>query len=348
MSRKSLILMKSFKPETWRAPAAHILLDTAGGIISREIFAEGRMPLIEDHFLAQSLAIEAGYRYSDYNLGFKTNTYKFGVEYSPISDVRLRASFQRAVRAPNVTELFTPQAVVLDGTSDPCAGTPAQLATRGITVAQCVAAGVPAAAFGTVLPNTASQYQGKLGGNPALQPETALTSSFGIGWTPSYVPGLRVQVDYFDIKIENVITNIGGSAILNQCVNSGQFCNMIHRDANNSLWLSQAGFVDDPLLNIGQFETRGIDLDVSYGFDIGPAGKIRTNLVGTTWMSIRSRRWPAIQAPRSTAPASTALPAVLALRPAIQSSAGATPCAPPGRRRGRAWMSPHRGVTSPP
>jgi iron complex outermembrane recepter protein len=257
------------------------ILPTSGGIISREVFAEGRMPLIEDHFLAQSLAIEAGYRYSDYNLGFKTNTYKFGVEYSPISDVRLRGSFQRAVRAPNVTELFTPQAVVLDGTSDPCAGTPAQLATRGITVAQCVAAGVPAAAFGTVLPNTASQYQGKLGGNPALQPETALTSSFGIGWTPSYVPGLRVQVDYFDIKIENVITNIGGSAILTQCVNNGQFCNSIHRDANNSLWLSQAGFVDDPLLNIGQFETRGIDLDVSYGFDIGPAGKIRTNLVGT-------------------------------------------------------------------
>jgi iron complex outermembrane recepter protein len=257
------------------------ILPTSGGIISREIFAEGRMPLIEDHFLAQSLAVEAGYRYSDYNLGFKTNTYKFGVEYSPISDLRLRASFQRAVRAPNVTELFTPLAVILDGTSDPCAGTPAQLATRGITVAQCVAAGVPAAAFGTVLPNTASQYQGKAGGNPSLQPETALTSSFGIGWTPSYVPGLRLQIDYFDIKIENVITNIGGSAILTQCVNSGQFCNKIHRDANNSLWLSQDGFVDDPLLNIGQFETRGIDLDLSYGFDIGPAGRIRTNLVGT-------------------------------------------------------------------
>jgi len=257
------------------------ILPTSGGVISREIFAEGRMPLIEDHFLAQSLAVEAGYRYSDYNLGFKTNTYKFGVEYSPIRDVRLRASFQRAVRAPNVTELFTPQSVILDGNTDPCAGTAAQLAAKGITVAQCVAAGVPAAAFGTVIPNNANQYQGKLGGNPALRPETALTSSFGIGWTPSYVPGLRLQIDYFDIKIENVITTIGGSAIVTQCVNSGQFCNLIHRDANNSLWLSQDGYVNDPLLNIGQFETRGIDLDLSYGFDIGAAGKIRTNLVGT-------------------------------------------------------------------
>jgi iron complex outermembrane recepter protein len=257
------------------------ILPTSGGIISREAFVEARMPLIEDKFLAQSLALETGYRYSDYNLGFKTNTYKFGVEYSPIKDVRLRGSFQRAVRAPNVTELFTPGAVVLDGNTDPCAGTAAQITARGVTQAQCVAAGVPAAAFGTVTPNTANQYQGLLSGNPLLKPETALTSSFGIGWTPSYVPNLRLQVDYFDIKIENIITTIGASAILSQCVNSGLFCNDIHRDGNNSLWLSQQGFVVDALANVGRFETRGIDLDLSYGFDVGPAGKIRTNLLGT-------------------------------------------------------------------
>ena len=254
---------------------------TAGGIISKEAFVEARLPLIDDHFLAQSLALETGYRYSDYNLGFKTNTYKFGVEWSPISDLRLRGSFQRAVRAPNVTELFTPQVVVLDGNNDPCAGTAAQLAAKGITVAQCVAAGVPAAAYGTVTPNTANQYQGLTGGNPLLVPETALTSSFGIGWTPSFVPNLRVQVDYFDIKIENVITTVGATAILQQCINSGLFCGDIHRDANNSLWLSQQGYVIDSLANVGKLETRGIDLDVSYGFDVGSLGKIRTSLQGT-------------------------------------------------------------------
>jgi iron complex outermembrane recepter protein len=254
---------------------------TSGGIISREAFVEARMPLVEDKFLAQSLALETGYRYSDYNLGFKTNTYKFGVEYSPISEIRLRGSFQRAVRAPNVTELFTPAVVGLDGNIDPCAGTAAQLAAKGITQAQCVAAGVPAAAYGTVVPNTANQYNGLIGGNPNLGPETALTSSFGIGWTPSYVPNLRVQIDYFDIKIENVVTTIGASAILTECVNSGLFCGDIHRDADNSLWLSNSGYVVDSLANVGKLETRGIDVDVSYGFDIGPAGKIRTNLIGT-------------------------------------------------------------------
>ena len=257
------------------------VLPTAGVIISREAFFEARMPLIDDHFLAHSLAIETGYRYSDYSLGFKTNTYKFGVEWSPISDVRLRGSFQRAVRAPNVTELFTPQGTGLDGNADPCAGTVAQLTARGITQAQCVAAGVPAAAFGTVVPNSSNQYNGLLGGNPDLKPETALTSSFGIGWSPSFVPGLRMQIDYFGIKIENVIKTIGAGAVLQQCVNSGFFCNDIHRDANNSLWLSNDGYVVDSLANVGKLETRGIDLDLSYGFDIGAAGRIRTNLNGT-------------------------------------------------------------------
>lgn len=255
----------------------------SGGIVSREAFAEGRLPLLDDKFLAQSMALEAGYRYSDYNLGFKTNTYKIGLEWSPISELRLRGSFQRAVRAPNVIELFSPQSVALDGNIDPCAGTAAQLAAKGITVAQCVAAGVPATSFGTVTPNSAAQYNGLIGGNPALKPETALTTSFGIGWTPAYVPNLRVQVDYFDIKIENVISTIGASAILEECINSGNFCSDIHRDpaSNYSLWLSNNGFVTDALANVGELETRGVDLDMSYGFDIGPAGKIRTNLIGT-------------------------------------------------------------------
>ena len=251
---------------------------TSGGVISREGFIEARMPLIDDHFLAQSLAVETGYRYSNYNLGFKTNTYKIGLEWQPISELRIRGSFQRAVRAPNVTELFLPNSVGLDGNIDPCAGT-----KPSASQAQCVAAGVPAAAYGTVVANTANQYNGLVGGNPALVPETALTSSFGIGWTPAYVPNLRLQVDYFDIKIQKVIEAIGASAILQQCVNAGQFCNQIHRDAasNYSLWLSNTGFVADPLRNVGQLETRGIDMDLSYGFNVGPAGKIRTNLNGT-------------------------------------------------------------------
>jgi iron complex outermembrane receptor protein len=254
------------------------LLPVSGGIISREGFIEARMPLIEDKPLAQSLDVETGYRYSSYNLGFKTNTYKFGVDWSPVHDVRLRGSFARAVRAPNVVELFSPSAVLLDGTytSDPCAG-----ATPVASAAACARTGVTAAQYGHVESNSANQYNGLLGGNPALNPETALTTSFGIGWTPSFVPGFRAQIDYYNINIEGVIQPLGGANILNQCLTNDVLCGNIHRDALGSLYVLPTGFITDPLVNNGSLLERGVDVDLSYSFDIGSLGKIRTALVGT-------------------------------------------------------------------
>jgi len=255
------------------------LLGLGGGVVSREGFIEANLPLAEDQFLAKSLALDGGYRYSSYSLGFKTNTYKIGLEWSPTSDYRVRGSFSRAVRAPNIGELFAAQSVALDGNTDPCAGT-----KPTATQAQCVNAGVPAANYGGVVANSANQYNGLTGGNPNLQPETALTSSFGIGWTPSYVPGLRLQVDYFNIKIENVIQGIGADTILKECVQADLFCNLIHRDNLHSLWLSNGGYVVDALANVGQLQEKGIDVDMSYAFEVGRLGKVRTQLTGT-WIN---------------------------------------------------------------
>ncbi len=138
------------------------------------------MPLIEDKPFAQSLDMETGYRYSNYNLGFKTNTYKFGVDWSPVHDVRLRGSFARAVRAPNVVELFTPAAIGIDGTysADPCAG-----AAPAFSAAQCARTGVTAAQYGHVESSPGSQYNGLLSGSTTLKAETALTTSFGIEYS---------------------------------------------------------------------------------------------------------------------------------------------------------------------
>ena len=263
------------------------ILPLSGGVVSREGFVEANVPLVEDRFLAKTLALDTGYRYSDYSLGFKTNTYKIGLEWSPASDYRLRGSFSRAVRAPNIGELYAAQSVALDGNSDPCAGAinPATgVLASGATAAQCARAGVPLASYGGVVGNSANQYNGLTGGNPALNPETALTSSFGIGWTPSYVPNLRLQIDYFDIKIENVIQGIGADTILKECVSAGLFCNLIHRDNLNSLWLSNNGYVVDSLANVGQLQEKGIDVDLSYGYDMGSFGKLHAQLTGT-WLN---------------------------------------------------------------
>jgi outer membrane receptor protein involved in Fe transport len=253
----------------------------SGSVISKEGFVEARLPIFDDQPGAKSLALETGFRYSNYDTGYNTNTYKFAVEYSPISDIRLRGSFQRAVRAPNVVELFSPQSVGLDGTIDPCAGP-----TPSFSVAQCERTGVKppgtgAGSYGTILANSAAQYNGLLGGNPTLKPETALTTSFGIGLTPSFLPNFRAQFDYFDIKIENVIESIGSNLILTDCLTSDLFCNDIHRDSIGSLWLGNTGYVTDLLQNVGQLETKGLDVDLEYAFDLGAAGKLHTSFVGT-------------------------------------------------------------------
>jgi outer membrane receptor protein involved in Fe transport len=263
-----------------------------GEINVREAFTELRMPLAQHLPFAEDLSLEAGYRYSSYNLGFNTNTYKVGLDWAPIRDIRFRGSYQRAVRAPNVGELYTPQAVGLDGSLDPCAvplktGSSTVLAS-GATLKQCELAGVSAANFGNVTPNTAFQYNGLIGGNPNLQPEKADTYSAGLVFTPTFLPNLSASVDYFNIKINDVIGPITENVIVAGCMLSNGnlaqqnfFCDKIHRTGSGSLWLSPAGYVDDTLLNQGQLRTEGVDVKMSYRQPLSGLGSLTFSLTGT-------------------------------------------------------------------
>jgi len=244
-----------------------------------ELFMEARLPLIEGKTGAQSMSIEAGYRFSDYSTGFSTDTYKAGFDWAPIDMLRFRASFQRAVRAPNVGELFSSQSVALDGSTDPCTG-----AAPEATAAECALTGVTAAQYGHIAANPSGQYNGLLGGNPNLTPETSDTFSYGLVFRPE-IGDLSIALDYFDIKIEETISStIGGNAdtYINSCIDTGDpaFCDLIHRDQIGSLWLTQAGFVTDTSLNLGTLRTRGVDLQSSYTLNLGEH-RLGFNLVGT-------------------------------------------------------------------
>jgi outer membrane receptor protein involved in Fe transport len=257
----------------------------SGSFTVREVFTEMRLPLAQHMAFAEDLSVEAGYRYSKYSLGFNTNTYKAGLDWAPVRDFRVRGSFERAVRAPNIGELYLPQAVGLDGSADPCAfpvsaGNPNVL-TNGVTLAQCEATGVKPAQFGHIAPNPASQYNGLLGGNPNLVPETADTYTLGFLIQPRIVPNLSVSVDYFHIKISNTIGTVGSDNILNNCVNNGQQCGLIVRDNNGSLWRTTNGYVVDTNLNTGGLLTSGVDLNTNYRLPIGGLGALLFNLQGT-------------------------------------------------------------------
>jgi outer membrane receptor protein involved in Fe transport len=243
-----------------------------------EGFTEMRMPLASNLPGLKSLDFEAGYRYSSYTSGFDTNTYKVGLTWSPISDVRFRGSYNRAVRVPNIAELYKPIYVGLDTGTDLCA-------TAAHTAAECALTnyGMPIAVPTPASP--ASQYNGQLGGNPSLKPEVGKTTAVGVVLTPTFLPGFSATVDYSDIKITDVITSYGPNLIQLECILSGsatsQFCQMVHRDPNGTLWASPQGYTVDPQLNLAGLQNKSVDVALAYHFDMGGAGRLRTRLDGT-------------------------------------------------------------------
>jgi len=258
------------------------ILPLDAGFSLWEGYIEAGIPIIEDKPFAKELSFETGYRFSSYNLGFNTNTYKFGVNYAPTSDVRFRGSYQRAVRAPNIQELFQQRVVALDGSAngDPCATTSSG-APAAATPAQCARTGVTAAQYGKVPSNSAGQYNGLVGGNVNLKPEQADTFSAGFVVTPTMLPALSMSLDYFHIKVKNVINSTGFGYQMNQCITNGLFCDSIHRDPSGSLWLAPTGYVDDITLNLGSLTTQGADLAIGYQQDLGPWGKLHFTFTGT-------------------------------------------------------------------
>jgi outer membrane receptor protein involved in Fe transport len=259
-------------------------LNTEGSYDVRELFTELRLPLVQDKTGAQDLSVEAGYRYSDYSLGFNTDTYKFGLAYAPVEDIRFRGSYQRAVRAPNIQELFLQERVQLDGNSDPCASDATHAPTA--TQAECLNSGVGAGfgTYGAVDRNPAAQYNGLVGGNADLDPEKSDTTSFGFVFTPRFAPGLSWSVDYFDIKVEDLIGSVGADLILGNCLSGDQqYCSLVHRaPVTGTLWLSTTGYIEDPIINTGSLQTKGIDTEINYALDMGGnAGRLSFQLIGT-------------------------------------------------------------------
>lgn len=243
-----------------------------------EAFTEERLPLARNLPFAKKLDLEAGYRYSSYTSGFNTNTFKFGLEWAPIDDVRVRASYNRAVRVPNAAELFKPNNVGLDSGGDLCA-------TGVQALCNLTNGGNPAGV------SPAGQYNGLIGGNTQLKPEIGKTTNVGLVFTPSFLPNFNATLDYTDIKMTNVITSYGPNLIQANCIASADpnssWCKMIHRDPNGTLWASPQGYTIDPLLNIGGLENKSIDLGLAYRLELGSFGKLRTRLDGTYLMNLK-------------------------------------------------------------
>ena len=265
----------------------------SGSFDVKEVFGEVRIPIIQDSFI-EELVLEAGYRYSDYSTGVTTDTYKIQGELAPTRDIRIRGGYNRAVRAPNVVELFSPQNVVLVGTNDPCDGLLGNVDGDGnpiteddptLTAAQCAFTGLDPALYGRVPENPASQYNGLVGGNPNLDPEVADTYTAGVVLTPTFLPGFAATVDYFDISLDGAISTLNADVVVQQCGETGDpfLCSLVNRDTRGSLWIAPDGFVVATNQNIGSLSTSGVDVSVSYNTEIGALGSLSASIVGT-WL----------------------------------------------------------------
>jgi iron complex outermembrane recepter protein len=247
-------------------------LPTAGGYDVSEAYAELRLPLLRDTPFFHRLELTGAARYSDYSTSGSTTTFKAGVNWEPIEDLLFRGSWAEGFRAPSVGELFGTPSRFDQEIADPCsgmtAGTPANIRTN------CIADGVPAN-------NSYTQLNVQLpvvtGGNPDLGPETSESWIFGAVYSPSFIPRLSLEANYFDITVDGAIQAIDAEVLLNRCANDGDAlsCAAIDRSASG-----QVTQIRGLLQNIAGIEIDGLDVTLNYrtgDTGIGTFGLFWTN-----------------------------------------------------------------------
>ncbi|MGY1408883.1 TonB-dependent receptor domain-containing protein [Luteimonas sp. A611] len=249
-----------------------------------EVYGELVVPVLSDLPFAQKLDLEAAYRYSHYSDNPSTNTWKLGMIWSPFQGVNVRAVKGYSIRVPNFGELHSPVSMVTMGhISDPCQEV--LILQDNDRAANC-AATVPG--WTGPLPRPNQNTPSVLtGGNADLEPETSNSFSYGVVWQPSFVRGLDLTADYWEIDIDNVITSIAYGTIMNNCVNASGgpdmgYCQFVHRHTTSGEGhqVGEVDYVQAQYANLAGRKTRGIDFGAQYRFDLGP-GSYRVAFSGT-------------------------------------------------------------------
>jgi outer membrane receptor protein involved in Fe transport len=245
----------------------------------QEFYAEANIPLIDAAPMAESLVLELGYRHSDYDITGAQGTYKVAMDWAPIEGWKVRASYNRAVRAPNLGELFATQSIGLWSGEDPCS-----TATPIYSAAECAYTGVTAAQYGNVSESPAAQYNSITGGNQDLEPEIADT--FTLGVVGQITDEIDFSVDYWTIEIEDVIGAIGEQLTVEQCAETGNsaFCDNITRSPTGNLWQGQSGYVQATNINLASRKWEGIDISTAYNTE-ALGGKISVTMLATYMLS---------------------------------------------------------------
>jgi iron complex outermembrane receptor protein len=256
----------------------------AGGLDVYEGFAEVIAPIVSDRPFFEELQVEGGIRRSHYTIKapgspkFNTTTWKLAGSWSPVRDIKFRGAYNKAVRAPNISELFTPLSSGLTNlASDPCSGLAP--ATNPTLAAVCLAQGAPASTIGSITDPTAGQANATFTGSLALKPEKATTWTVGAVVRPRFLSGFSATIDYYNIEVDHAITAPApGDAIaacfanLSAASATSLACTQIGRNpASGALDgdPTQVSGLFLPLTNQGRIKTDGVDVTFDYRHNLG-------------------------------------------------------------------------------
>ncbi|KPP88213.1 TonB-dependent receptor domain-containing protein [Erythrobacter sp. HL-111] len=268
-----------FSQTSLATPPDEFLQDSGGSFDVVELFGEIGTTLLSGVPAFEELRLELAGRYSDYSTVGGVWTYAVNGFWAPIDDLRFRGTYSRAVRAPNISELFAPPQAAFFRPFDPCDQTEidALVAIDDPNVqnriANCRADGIPEG-FSDPL---SARFAGTISGNPDLREETADTITLGAVLQPSFIPGLGITVDYYNIEIDEAISTIAAQDVVDNCYDSATFPNDFctsftrNRDPNSAQFLGFAS-LNLSTINFVQIQTAGIDASVSYSFAIGEHG----------------------------------------------------------------------------
>jgi iron complex outermembrane recepter protein len=254
---------------------------TKGEFDVNEAFVEFNIPLLSEVTFARSLELSVAARYSDYSSFGSTTNPKASFRWQPIDDLLVRGSWGEGFRAPSVSELFAGNATGRPGFQDPCSANNPLFLASAQTRAQCAATGVPAG-FQSQL----SQTFLTTGGNPGLSPETSKSKTLGLVYSPNWLEGADLYLDWYSLQIANAIGGLSANQILTGCyseLNAGR-CALITRDSTGAVNGNRGEIsnIDSRNQNfLGGLETDGFDFGLSYRYNFGDWGMVRTRLDNT-------------------------------------------------------------------
>lgn len=263
--------------------------DRRGSVDLNEAFVEFIAPLLEEKTGFHYLALEAGYRYTEFETEVSKkdyDTFKYGLSWAPIEGLRFRVMEQRATRAPSINELYAPVVTGLSNrTVDPCQLNlinTAQAGTPGTLSYLCAQTGVPASQIGFVPAPSAGQIRNTSGGNPLLGPEEADTLTIGLVWQPTFIPRLSVSIDYVEIEVSDAVSSPTANQVIDGCYSASlnptlspnaPFCRLVGRDpTTGGLSGNDALGAITQVSNLGKYWVEGFDVQADYSLPLENLG----------------------------------------------------------------------------